>query len=105
MKQPKLKTYFTIEETAATLRVSERTVRRWISRGTLAARKVARTVRIPRGSVGEAAVLPEAGRGRPRKGTSRAFSALSDDALAQTWDNPEDAVYDRWRTIYGVRKR
>ena len=100
------KPYLTIEETAATLRVSERTVRRWIARGIVAARKIAGTVRVPR----EAIVEGQLNSGRPRKGRparSRAPSvaALSDEAFARTWDNPEDAVYDRWRKIYGIRKR
>ena len=41
------KPYLTIEETANTLRVSERTVRRWIARGVLTSRKIERTVRVP----------------------------------------------------------
>ncbi len=33
-----------------------------------------------------------------------AVAALSDEIFANTWDNREDAVYDRWGKIYGIRK-
>ena len=97
--------YRTLDEVAATLRVSERTVRRWIARGHLAARKIGGTVRVAGGAIDEArppARRPR--RGRPPTGGGSAVSALSDDVFALTWDNPADAAYDRWREIYGVRK-
>ncbi len=68
MARKSAKAYLTIEETATTLRVSERTVRRWIASGLLRSRKIARAVRVP-----AAAVKPEATkrlrppRGRPRR--------------------------------------
>ena len=99
------KPYLTIEETAAMLRVSERTVRRWISRGALPARKIGGTVRLLRDMVNSKAALPPPRRGRPPKTGAFSISALSDEIFAKTWDNPEDAVYDRWREIYGIRKR
>ncbi len=99
------KSYMTIEETAATLRVSERTVRRWIAGGAVAARKIGGTVRVPREMVaGKGAVLARPRRGRPPKTPLAPVSALSEETFANTWDNSEDAVYDRWREIYGVRK-
>lgn len=98
--------YLTMQETAATLRVSERTVRRWIARGILTVRKVGGTIRVPReAALGGRSTLLRPKRGRPRKATASAVSALSDDVLTQTWNNPEDAVYDRWRELYGIRKR
>jgi len=30
------------------------------------------------------------------------WSFLSERSLQRIWDNPEDAVYDNWRDIYGV---
>jgi hypothetical protein len=30
------------------------------------------------------------------------WRALSLDSFQQDWDNPEDAVYDNWREVYGV---
>jgi len=97
--------YLTIEEAAATLRVSERTVRRWIARGNLDAQKVGGTVRIANAAVGTGRRTPRPRRGRPPSGPGISASALSDEAFARTWDNPEDAVYDRWRQIYRVRAR
>jgi len=96
--------YATIDEAAATLRVSERTVRRWIARGALAARKVGGTVRVPREALSaESPVTARPRRGRPPRTAVAEVSALSHDVFAKTWNNPADAVYDRWREIYGVR--
>jgi hypothetical protein len=33
------------------------------------------------------------------------FAAVSDEVFAETWDNDEDAVYDRWRASYGVSEK
>ena len=30
---------------------------------------------------------------------------LAEPSLARLWDNDEDAVYDRWRELYGVPER
>ena len=30
------------------------------------------------------------------------MAAASQEAFAEIWDNDEDAVYDRWRELYGV---
>ncbi len=30
------------------------------------------------------------------------LAAASEAAFAQVWDNEEDAIYDRWRELYGV---
>jgi excisionase family DNA binding protein len=106
MKKRQGNPYLTIEETAATLRVSERTVRRWIARGIVEARRIGGTVRVPREVVAEGKAL--AGRppkGRPAKERVGVVAGLSEESFARTWDNPEDAAYDRWREIYGVRKR
>jgi excisionase family DNA binding protein len=97
--------YLTIDETAATLRVSERTVRRWIAKGTLAVRKLGGTVRVSREALTAASVaVARPRRGRPPRTAVVEVSALSHDVFAKTWDNPGDAVYDRWREIYGVRQ-
>jgi len=85
--------------------VSERTIRRWIARRVLPTRKLGGTVRVQREAVAAdrvAARRPR--RGRPSRAPDVSVSALSDEALAKTWDNPEDAAYDRWREIYGVRQ-
>jgi prevent-host-death family protein len=33
------------------------------------------------------------------------WSALSEESLQRIWDNPQDAAYDEWRTLYGVSAR
>ena len=33
------------------------------------------------------------------------WSAMSLDAFEQDWDNPEDAVYDNWKELYGAPAR
>ncbi len=33
------------------------------------------------------------------------WSAMALEAFQKDWDNPEDAVYDNWREIYGVSTR
>jgi prevent-host-death family protein len=33
------------------------------------------------------------------------WSSLSEESLQRVWDNPEDAVYDDWRTLYDVSTR
>ncbi len=33
------------------------------------------------------------------------WQALSLSALQKDWDNPEDAIYDNWRELYGVPAR
>jgi prevent-host-death family protein len=39
---------------------------------------------------------------REREGERRNWSALSEESLMRVWDNPADAAYDDWRTLYGV---
>lgn len=68
MSQKAVKAYLTIEEAADILRVSERTVRRWITRGVLTSRKIARTVRIPASAVkADMVERRRPARGRPRR--------------------------------------
>ncbi len=47
--------YWTIRQAADRLQVHERTIRRWIADGRLAALRIARTVRVPRRTVEEIA--------------------------------------------------
>ena len=30
------------------------------------------------------------------------WARLSDPSLSGVWDNPDDAIYDNWRELYGV---
>ena len=85
--------YFTIEETASTLKVSERTVRRWIARGVLPGRKIARTVRVPAVAVtAEAVRKRRPARGRPRRGAAR--SEVLDLAAIAMMGGAFDWLYD-----------
>ena len=35
----------------------------------------------------------------------RAWLKLAESAFAKDWDNPQDAIYDNWKELYGVRDR
>lgn len=78
--------YLSPKEAAALLRVSERSIRRWVAGGTLPAKRVGRQIRIPRETVEEVGAWP----------------ALAHDSFARDWDNPKDAIYDDWKRLYGV---
>ncbi len=98
--------YLSIQDTARHLRVSDRTVRRWIARGILRAIRLGRTIRI------DARVLDRFPKITPRlRSQGRSYqpegaesSIVSEEVLWKTWDNPGDAVYNNWRQIYGVRQ-
>jgi excisionase family DNA binding protein len=86
--------FYTPKEIADLLKVSERTVRRWIGEGKLRARRFGRQLRIPREALeafGLAAVSED-----------RDWPALATDSFAKDWDNDKDAEYDRWREHYGL---
>ena len=97
--------FLTIREAAERLKVSQRTVRRWIDQGYLQVIKLGRTVRIDEGGLNDLIFARSNVVRRPSEaGGIAPFSALAEEAFARTWDNPEDAVYDQWRDIYGIRK-
>jgi excisionase family DNA binding protein len=77
--------FYTPKEIADLLKVSERTVRRWIGEGKLWARRFGQSSNLP-----------------GRKGARRTqdWLALAADSFAQDWD--KDAKYDRWREHYGL---
>ena len=33
------------------------------------------------------------------------WSQLSEESLQRVWDNPHDAAYDDWKTLYGIPTR
>ena len=97
--------FLTIREVAERLKVSERTVRRWIDQGYLQVIRLGRTVRIDEESLSGLIFTKSSVVRHPSEAREIApFSALAEEAFARTWDNPEDAVYDHWRDIYGIRK-
>jgi excisionase family DNA binding protein len=97
--------FLTIREVAERLNVSQRTVRRWIDRGHLHVVKLGRTVRIDEESLNGLILTNSRVARRPSETRETVpFSALAEEVFAGTWNNPEDAVYDQWREIYGIRK-
>jgi len=97
--------FLTIREVAERLKVSQRTVRRWIDRGHLHVVKLGRTVRIDEESLNSLILTnSRVARRRSQAPEIAPFSALAEEVFAGTWDNPADAVYDQWREIYGIRK-
>jgi len=97
--------FLSIREVAKRLRVSERTIRRWIGRGYLEVIKIGRTVRIDEVKLDDLV----RNSGKPARGPSTVresepVSALAEEVFARTWNNPQDAIYDHWRDIYDVRK-
>ena len=96
MRRRPAKPYLTIEETADTLRVSERTVRRWVAKGVLASRKFDRTVRIPAAAVkAETLQQRRPARGRPRRASGSddldmAVIAMFGGSFDWLWDPRED---------------
>jgi excisionase family DNA binding protein len=87
-------TFYTPKEVATLLRVSERTVRRWIKDGKLSARRFGRQWRIPKEALDAF--------GQPLKSEDRDWLALATDSFAKDWENEKDAEYDRWREHYGL---
>lgn len=97
--------FLTVRDVAERLKVSQRTVRRWIDQGYLQAIKIGRTVRISEEELSSLRFARlKAGQGPSKVREVGPFSALADEAFARTWDNYEDAVYDKWREIYAIRK-
>lgn len=81
-------------QAAAQLGVSERTIRRWIGEGRLAARRYGRQLRISAGALDDV--------GEPADVSADSWAEMSTDAFGKDWDNDLDAEYDDWRRLYGV---
>lgn len=79
--------FLTVEEAAQRIRVSAVTVRRRIRSGRLRAFRNGRLVRIREDE------LVRMSTGREAVG----WGNLSAESFLADWDNPYDAVYDRWR--------
>ena len=90
--------FYKPEEFATLVRVSERTVRRWIGEGKLKARRFGRQLRIP------TEVLEDFGLGASSH-QEQDSAALAFGAFVQHWENEKDAQYDHWEEHYGVSKR
>jgi len=88
--------FYTPKEAAELLKVSERTVRRWIGEGKLSAWRFGRQLRIP------VEALIEFGQPTDPKAIDRSWAELATDSFAKDWENEKDAEYDRWREHYAV---
>lgn len=87
--------WLTIAEVCEYLKVTRATLYRWAKDGKLRLHKVgARTTRVKRSDVE-----------RLVEGHPDDWAALSEQSFAEDWDSEEDAVYDNWRELYGVRTR
>jgi excisionase family DNA binding protein len=87
----------TVAEASAYLKVGRATLYRWAREGRLQLHKLgARTTRVRRS---------ELDRILEPNDNSDAWTALSEQSFAEDWDSEEDAVYDNWRELYGVRTR
>jgi excisionase family DNA binding protein len=89
--------YYTLSEVATQLKVSERTVRRWIHGGKLEARRFGRQLRISPKALEQ---LSDSG----EVSESASWSMLSGSTFAEDWDNALDSDYDDWERHYGLSK-
>jgi excisionase family DNA binding protein len=97
--------FFTIRDVAERLKVSQRTIRGWVDAGYLKVIKIGRTVRIDEVALGN--LVRSSGkvaRGPLTLRETEPVSALAEEVFARTWNNPQDAIYDHSRDIYGVGK-
>ena len=91
-------TYYTLEEAAAMLKLHPQTLRRWIRTGKLPARRFGKQFRLRREDF-ERVAQPSIAKDTDEAGS---FDQLALAAMVDLWDNEEDAIYDDWRTLYGV---
>ncbi len=92
--------YYTVEEAAELLKLHPQTLRRWIHQGKLTARRFGSQYRLRREDIERAAepALPGGAEG------ISPLDRMAVASLAELWDNEEDAVYDHWRELYGVKE-
>lgn len=89
-------TFLTIQEVAQRLKVSARTIRRWIKQGYLPAFKIGKTIRIVDKDID---LLPMTHSPQRESAADIDIAAASGESFAKTWDNDEDAVYDSRREL------
>lgn len=81
--------YYTLDEAAALLRVSRRTIQELLRQGQIDAIKLGRQWRF----LGRNLLAL----GMPEQAERQTFARLSAAVFDRIWDNEEDAVYDDWR--------
>ena len=80
------------------LKLHPQTLRRWIRDGKLPAKRFGKQFRLRREDL-ERAAQP----GIPKDAEEAShFDQMALAAMTDLWDNEEDAIYDDWRTLYGV---
>jgi excisionase family DNA binding protein len=90
----------TVAEAAELLKLHPQTLRRWIHQGKLSARRIGRQFRLPAHEL--ETIL------RPTQIDADEMLPMERAALAgfgDLWDNKEDAIYDDWKRLYGVKSR
>jgi excisionase family DNA binding protein len=90
----------TVAEAAKLLKLHPQTLRRWIHKGKLSARRIGRQFRLPAEEL--ETILP------PTQFDADEMMPMERAALAglgELWDNEEDAIYDDWKKLYGVKSR
>ena len=97
-------------EAADYLRVSRDTIYRWAREGRLTLYKLGKLTRLKRSELDKLIAPKGAGvekekekEKEKKKEEVDPWTALSQEAFSD-WDNPEDAVYDRWEELYGLRE-
>jgi excisionase family DNA binding protein len=92
--------YYTLDEAARMLKLHPQTLRRWIHQGKLPATRFGSQYRLRREDIERAA--------RPASSASAddlsEFDRMAVASLAELWDNEEDAIYDDWKELYGVKE-
>ena len=90
----------TVAEAAELLKLHPQTLRRWIHQGKLSARRIGRQFRLPAHEL-ETILQPSQIDAAEMTPLERAAWA----GLGDLWDNEEDAIYDDWKKLYGVKSR
>jgi excisionase family DNA binding protein len=91
--------WLTVAEAASYLKVGRATLYRWAHDGRIAIRHFGkRTSRIARSDLDKMA-RPE------RLSGDDGWNHLSRPAFDADWENDIDAIYDDWRSHYGLRER
>jgi len=92
--------WLTVAEAADYLRVSRDTIYRWARQGKLTLYKLGKLTRLKRSELDDLIIPKE----EAELGVDP-WTALSQEAFSD-WDNPEDAIYDRWEELYshGLQK-
>lgn len=89
--------WMTVAEASAYLKVGRATLYRWARDGRIRLYKMGvRATRLRRSDLE---------RMLSSKNDDMAWTALSEQSFAEDWESEEDAVYDNWRELYGVRSR